>query len=148
MQSEVLVWGWLCLYITKCNTWNMKMAMIPREAQTQNDLRAGNDEEAPIPNAMKFVTEVTVIADPAWAMAALTLSTTHLDFSFSDKTRCLDQRQILDDDNLEEFQPMLPESVLKHWTMTNISSIPMPRSRKGITVWAALQKNPKAEQRP
>ena len=41
------------------------MTMMPREAYTQNDLRAGSDEEAPIPKAMKLVTEVMVIADPA-----------------------------------------------------------------------------------
>ena len=39
---------------------------IPRDAYMQNDLNAGSDEEAPMPKAMKFVTEVTVIATPAW----------------------------------------------------------------------------------
>ena len=32
----------------------------------QKDLRAGREEVAPIPNAMKFVIEVTVMATPAW----------------------------------------------------------------------------------
>ena len=37
---------------------------MPRDANIQNDLKAGSDEVAPIPNAMKLVTEVTVMATP------------------------------------------------------------------------------------
>ena len=57
--------------------------IMPREAYTQNDLKAGNEEEAPIPKAIKFVTDVMVIATPAWAMVAPILSSTDFAFSFS-----------------------------------------------------------------
>ena len=62
------------------------MMIIPREAQTQKDLKAGNEEEAPIPKAMKFVTDVMVMATPACAMVAPILSSTDLDFSFSEES--------------------------------------------------------------
>ena len=59
--------------------------MIPIDAYTQKDLRAGNEEDAPIPNAMKFVTEVMVMATPAWAIVDPILSSTDLVFSFSER---------------------------------------------------------------
>ena len=67
------------------------------------------DEEAPIPKAMKLVTDVTAMADPACDIAAPILSTTGFALSFSDK-------------------------VSLHWTITNISSIPTPSRRNGSTV--------------
>ena len=45
-------------------------------AYMQNDLRAGSCVVAPIPNAMKSVTEVTVIATPACCIVRPTRSTT------------------------------------------------------------------------
>ena len=59
------------------------MMRIPRDAYTQKDLKAGKDEEAPIPKAIKFVTEVMVMATPACAIVAPILSSTDLHFSFS-----------------------------------------------------------------
>ena len=41
------------------------MVRIPIEAYIQNDLRAGREEVAPMPNAMKLVMDVTVMATPA-----------------------------------------------------------------------------------
>ena len=60
------------------------MTRIPMEAYMQKDLRAGREEVAPIPNAMKFVTEVMVMATPACAITPPTLSTTGLDRSCSE----------------------------------------------------------------
>ena len=33
--------------------------------------------------------------------------------------------------------PSSPDRVFRLWTMTNMSSMPIPSSRKGITAWAA-----------
>ena len=87
----------------------MKILNIPMAAKAQNDRRVGMDEVAPIPKAMKLVTDVTVIALPACDIVDPILSTTDLDFSFSSR-------------------------VSLHWTITNTSSIPTPSRRKGITV--------------
>ena len=86
---------------------------MPIEANMQKDLRAGSTVLAPIPKAMKSVMEVMVMATPAWDIVAPSLSTTGL--------------------------PASPaESVLRHCTITNMSSMPMPSMRKGMTVWAGL----------
>ena len=53
------------------------------EAYMQNDLRAGSEEVAPIPKAIKLVIDVMVMATPAWDMRAPTLSTRGFDFSCS-----------------------------------------------------------------
>ena len=58
---------------------------IPIEAYIQNDLKAGSDEVAPIPKAIKFVTDVIVMAAPAWDIIAPILSTKGLDRSCSVK---------------------------------------------------------------
>ena len=63
-------------------TWKRKILNIPIAANTQNDWRVGIDEVAPIPKAIKFVTDVTVIADPAWDNVEPILSTIDLFFSF------------------------------------------------------------------
>ena len=65
------------------STWKKKMTSIPMEAYMQKDLRAGREEVAPIPNAMKLVTEVMVMATPACAITPPILSTTGLDRSCS-----------------------------------------------------------------
>ena len=52
------------------------MVIIPIEAYMQNDLSAGSCVVAPIPNAMKSVTEVMVIATPACSIVLPSLSTT------------------------------------------------------------------------
>ena len=54
---------------------------MPILANMQNDRRAGREELAPIPKAMKLVTEVMVMATPAWDITAPTLSTRGLDLS-------------------------------------------------------------------
>ena len=61
------IFEWLCKNQSSEDfTWKKNIVRIPKDAYIQNDLNAGSDEEAPIPKAMKFVTEVTVIATPAW----------------------------------------------------------------------------------
>ena len=72
-------------------------------------LRAGRLLVAPILKAMKSVRDVMVIATPAWDKATLILS--------SRSRLC-----------------SLLERVDKVCTMTNMSSIPIPRRRKGRTV--------------
>ena len=47
-------------------TWKKKMVRMPMEAYMQNDLSAGSEDVAPMPNAIKLVIEVTVMATPAW----------------------------------------------------------------------------------
>ena len=64
------------------------MVRIPIEAYIQNDLKAGSDEVAPIPKAIKLVTDVMVIAAPAWDIIAPILSTKGLDRSCSVKQFC------------------------------------------------------------
>ena len=64
-------------------TWKQKMVSMPMLAYTQNDLRAGSDDVAPMPNAMKFVMDVMVIATPAWDMVAPIRSMIGFDFSCS-----------------------------------------------------------------
>ena len=64
-------------------TWKIKILKIPTAANAQNDWRVGIDEVAPIPKAIKFVTDVTVIADPACEIVEPILSTTDFDRSFS-----------------------------------------------------------------
>ena len=59
------------------------MVSIPMLAYMQNERRAGSEEVAPIPKAMKLVTEVMVMATPACAITPPTLSTTGLDRSGS-----------------------------------------------------------------
>ena len=71
---EIFLGSFLC-------TWKKKMTSIPMEAYMQKDLSAGREEVAPIPNAMKLVTEVMVMATPACAITPPTLSTTGLDRS-------------------------------------------------------------------
>ena len=60
------------------------MVSIPMLAYMQNERRAGSEEVAPIPKAMKLVTEVMVMATPACAITPPTLSTTGLDRSCSE----------------------------------------------------------------
>ena len=67
-------------------TWKKNIVIIPMLANMQNERRAGREELAPIPNAMKFVTEVMVIATPACDIMAPTLSTSGLDLSCSEDT--------------------------------------------------------------
>ena len=56
-------------------------------AYTQKDRRAGRDEVAPMPKAMKFVMEVMVMATPACDIVAPILSVIDLDFSCSESVR-------------------------------------------------------------
>ena len=65
-------------------TWKKNIVRMPILANMQNERRAGREELAPIPNAMKLVTEVTVMAEPAWDITAPTLSTRGLDLSCSE----------------------------------------------------------------
>ena len=46
--------------------------MADRQTELKKNLRIGRELEAPMAKAMKSVTEVMVIATPAWCMAALT----------------------------------------------------------------------------
>ena len=68
-------------------TWKKNIVRIPRLANMQNERRAGREELAPIPKAMKFVTEVMVMATPAWDIMALIRSTSGLDLSCSENTK-------------------------------------------------------------
>ena len=54
-------------------------------AKMQKDRIAGIEDVEPIAKAMTFVTEVTVIAVPAWDMVAPILSFKGLAISFSSK---------------------------------------------------------------
>ena len=84
------------------------------------DLRAGRLVVAPTPKAMKSVSEVIVMAVPAWARAA----------------------------GNRRSAGIVAGRVSRVWTMTNMSSMPMPRRRKGRTVWATQYENPIMEQMP
>ena len=99
------------------------MVNIPMEAYIQKDLRAGSCVVAPIPKAIKSVMEVMVMATPACSMVLPNLSTTPLPWCCSDK-------------------------VFRHWMMTNMSSMPIPSIRKGMTVWAGEYQKPMVEQTP
>ena len=66
------------------STWKKNIVRIPMLANMQNERRAGREELAPIPNAMKFVTEVMVMATPACDITAPTRSTRGLDLSCSE----------------------------------------------------------------
>ena len=74
-----------------------------------NYLRAGRLVVAPILKAMKSVRDVMVMATPACERATLILSSSSRFCSLLDR-------------------------VERVWTMTNMSSIPIPRRRKGRTV--------------
>ena len=87
------------------------MTMIPTAAKMQNDLRVGRTVEAPIPKATKSVTEVMVIATPALSITLL-INFSRLSLPSTDDSK-----------------------VVRHWRMTNMLSMPMPRRRKGRTVW-------------
>ena len=63
------------------------MVRIPILAYTQKDRRAGREEVAPMPNAMKFVMEVMVMATPACDIVAPILSVIDFDFSCSESVR-------------------------------------------------------------
>ena len=93
-------------------------------AYMQKERRAGICVVDPIPKAMKFVSEVMVMATPACSIVLPSLSAT------PPELRC----------------SWL--SVFRHWMMTNMSSIPIPSIRKGMTVWAGEYQNPMAEQTP
>ena len=56
-------------------------------AYTQKDRRAGREEVAPMPNAIKFVMEVMVMATPACDIVAPILFVIELDFSCSESVR-------------------------------------------------------------
>ena len=72
------------IVVAELFTCSRMIAKIPTDAKTQNDVKAGKVEEDPIAKAIKLVTEVTVMADPAWPKAALILSGTFLLFSLSE----------------------------------------------------------------
>ena len=60
--------------------------MIPIAAYIQKDLSAGKIVVAPIPNAMKSVMDVIVMATPACDIVRPSLSTTGLDLSLAKET--------------------------------------------------------------
>ena len=62
-------------------TWKKNIERIPMAAYMQKERRAGICVVDPIPKAMKFVSEVMVMATPAWDITAPTLSTRGLDLS-------------------------------------------------------------------
>ncbi len=71
-------------YLLIIFTWKKNIVRMPMLANMQNDRRAGREELAPIPKAMKLVMEVMVMATPAWDITAPTLSTRGLDLSCSE----------------------------------------------------------------
>ena len=85
--------------------------------------RPGINVTAPTPKAAMSVTLVTVMERPAWARVSPSL-------------RSLER---FDFEALRLFQ---------HWVMTNMSSMPMPRQRKGRMVCRGVTGNPRAELRP
>ena len=77
----------------------------------------------PMAKAKKSVNEVTVIAQPARDIVRPKRS-------FRERWESVGLR------------------LLKHCMVTNMSSMPMPRRRKGRTVWATQYENPIMEQMP
>ena len=65
-------------------TWKKNIERIPMAAYMQKERRAGICVVDPIPKAMKLVSEVMVMATPAWDITAPTLSTRGLDLSCSE----------------------------------------------------------------
>ena len=101
------------------------MAAIPTAQYTQKDWRAGSTVTAPTANTMMLVMEVMVMATPALFRVRAIISS---------------------------WLMVLAASVLArlewHWTMTNMSSMPIPTKRKGMMACMGLNTRPAAEQMP
>ena len=63
-------------YLLFIFTWKKNIVRMPMLANMQNDRRAGREELAPIPKAMKLVSEVMVMATPACSIVLPSLSAT------------------------------------------------------------------------
>lgn len=125
-------------------------------AYMQKERSAGICVVDPIPKAMKLVSEVMVIATPACSIVLPSLSATPPELqrkkcqkNIGPKKCCRFYEFYADYSMINLFYLRCSWlSVFLHWTMTNMSSIPMPSMRKGMTVWAGEYQNPMAEHTP
>ena len=93
----------------------MKTKKMPMAAKRQKDLKAGNTVVAPMPKAIKSVILVMVIATP----------------------ECLSVRPNRCTKGFAMSSGFL--ILAKLCTMTNMSSIPMPRQRNGRMAWTKVK---------